>query len=112
MLFRSHFTSLQQAFVNLRRGTPGPLPPPVGSTDGLWSAMEQAGLERALRYAVVGSPETVQRGLAAFIAETRADEIMVTAQMFDHAARLRSFEIVAAVREALAAAARKAPSAA
>jgi luciferase family oxidoreductase group 1 len=109
---RRHFTSLQQAFVNLRRGTPGQLPPPVDSTDGLWSAMEQAGLDHSLRYAVVGSPETVQRGLAAFIAETQADEIMVTAQMFDHAARLRSFELVAEIRDTLAAAARKAPSAA
>jgi len=109
---RRHFTSLQQAFVNLRRGTPGQLPPPADSTDGLWSAMEQAGLDHSLRYAVVGSPETVQRGLAGFIADTRADEIMVTTQMFDHAARLRSFEIVAAVRDALAATARQAPSAA
>jgi luciferase family oxidoreductase group 1 len=66
---RRHFTSLQQAFVNLRRGAPGPLPPPVESTDGLWSPMEQAGLDHALRYAVVGAPATVQRGLAAFIAE-------------------------------------------
>ncbi|MGH6930280.1 MAG: LLM class flavin-dependent oxidoreductase [Dongiaceae bacterium] len=101
---RRHFTSLQQAFVNLRRGAPGPLPPPVDRTDGLWSPMEQAGLEHALRYAVVGAPATVQRGLAAFIAETAANEIMVTAQMFDHAARLRSFEIVAEARATLAAA--------
>jgi len=109
---RRHFTSLQQAFVNLRRGTPGPLPPPVDSTDGLWSPMEQAGLAHSLRYAIVGGSETVQRGLQAFIAETGADEIMVTAQMYDHAARLRSFAIVAEVRDALAAAARPAPSAA
>jgi luciferase family oxidoreductase group 1 len=109
---RRHFTSLQQAFVNLRRGTPGQLPPPVDSTDGLWSPMEQAGLEHSLRYAIVGAPETVRRGLAAFIAETAADEVMVTAQMFDHAARLRSFDIVAEARDALAAAARPAPSAA
>ena len=109
---RRHFTSLQQAFVNLRRGQPGQLPPPVDSTDGLWSAMEQAGLDHSLRYAVVGSPETVRRGLAAFIAETQADEIMVTAQMFDHAARLRSFEIVAEIRDALAAATAETTSAA
>ncbi len=109
---RRRFTSLQQAFVNLRRGTPGPLPPPADGTDGLWSPMEQAGLDHALRYAVVGAPETVQRGLAAFIGETGADEVMVTAQMFDHAARLRSFEIVAETRATLAATARHAPSAA
>jgi len=101
---RRHFTSLQQAFVNLRSGRPGPLPPPVDSTEGLWSPMETAGLAHSLRYAIVGSPETVQRGLAAFIAEHQADEIMVTAQMFDHAARLRSFEIVAEARDRLAAA--------
>ncbi|HTO85684.1 MAG TPA: LLM class flavin-dependent oxidoreductase, partial [Methylomirabilota bacterium] len=77
---RRHFTSLQQAFVNLRSGRPGPLPPPVDSTEGLWSPMETAGLAHSLRYAIVGSPETVQRGLAAFIAEHQADEIMVTAQ--------------------------------
>ena len=101
---RRLFTSLQQAFVNLRRGTPGQLPPPVDSTEGLWSPMEQAGLAHSLRYAIVGSPETVQRGLAAIIGEHEADEVMVTAQMFDHAARRRSFEIVAGVRDALAAA--------
>jgi len=101
---RRHFTSLQQAFVNLRRGSPGPLLPPVDSMDGLWSPMEQAGVEHAFRYAIVGSPETVRRGLAAFIAETQADELMITAQMFDHAARLRSFELVAEARDALAAA--------
>ena len=101
---RRHFTSLQQAFVNLRSGRPGPLPPPVDSTEGLWSPMETAGLAHSLRYAIVGSPETVQRGLAAFIAEHQADEIMVTAQVFDHAARLRSFEIVAEARDRLAAA--------
>jgi alkanesulfonate monooxygenase SsuD/methylene tetrahydromethanopterin reductase-like flavin-dependent oxidoreductase (luciferase family) len=100
-----HLTSLQQAFVNLRRGTPGPLPPPVDGMDGLWSPIEQAGVTHAFRYAIVGSPETVRRGLAAFIAETQADEIMVTAQMFDHAARLRSFELVAEARAFLAAAA-------
>ena len=100
---RRHFTSLQQAFVNLRSGRPGPLPPPVDNTEGLWSPMETAGLAHSLRYAIVGSPETVQRGLAAFIAEHQADEIMVTAQVFDHAARLRSFEIVAEARDRLAA---------
>jgi luciferase family oxidoreductase group 1 len=100
---RRHFTALQQAFLKLRRGTPGPLPPPVDSMDGLWSPMEQVGVAHAFRYAIVGSPETVQRGLAAFIAETGADELMVTAQMFDHAARLRSFELVTQARDALAA---------
>jgi alkanesulfonate monooxygenase SsuD/methylene tetrahydromethanopterin reductase-like flavin-dependent oxidoreductase (luciferase family) len=58
-------------------------------------------LREALAYAVVGSPETVRHGLDAFVADTGADELMVTAQIFDHQARLRSFEITAGVRDAL-----------
>jgi len=91
------FNSLQQSFVNLRRGTPGPLPPPVETMEGRWSAMEQAGVEHAFREAVVGSAATVRRGIEAFLRRTGVDELMVTASIFDHAARLRSFEIVAQV---------------
>jgi len=94
---RRLFTSVQQAFVNLRRGAPGPLPPPFEATEGRWSEIERAGIERALAYSVVGSPEGVRRGLEAFADFTKADELMLTAQIFDHAARLRSFEIVADV---------------
>lgn len=94
------FTSLQQSFVQLRRGTPGPLPPPVDRMDGLWTPAEQAGVGHAFREAVVGSRATVQRGLAAFLRRTRVDELMVTAAIFDPAARLRSFELVAQVRDA------------
>jgi luciferase family oxidoreductase group 1 len=94
------FTSLQQSFVQLRRGTPGPLPPPVDRMDGLWTPAEQAGVSHAFREAVVGSRATVQRGLAAFLRRTRVDELMVTAAIFDPAARLRSFELVAQVRDA------------
>jgi luciferase family oxidoreductase group 1 len=90
-------TSLEQAFVALRRGAPIPLPPPVDSMEGRWSDLERAQLEHALSCSVVGSPETVRRGLEAFVARTSPDELMVTAQVFDHAARLRSFEIVAEV---------------
>jgi luciferase family oxidoreductase group 1 len=98
------FTSIQQSFVNLRRGAPGPLPPPVESMEGRWTAMEKAGVEHAFREAVVGSPATVGRGIAAFLERTGVDELMVTGAVFDHAARLRSFEIAA--RWAGAAAAR------
>jgi luciferase family oxidoreductase group 1 len=101
---RRLFTSLQQAFVNLRRGRPGQLSAPVDSTEGLWTPAEQAGIDHALAYAVVGSPETVRQGLKAIIDRTGADELMLTAQIYDHAARLRSFEIAAAVRDQLAAA--------
>jgi len=91
------FTSAQQQFTNLRRGRPGPLPPPVDSMDRLWTPVERTGVERALSCAIVGSPETVGRGLDDFIARTHADEVMITAQIYDHAARLHSFEIAARV---------------
>ena len=100
---RRLFTSIQQQFAALRRGTPGQLPPPVDSMEGRWSALEQAGVEHALRYAIVGSPDTVRRGLDAFIRLTAADELMVTGHIHDHAARLRSLELVAEARDALAA---------
>jgi alkanesulfonate monooxygenase SsuD/methylene tetrahydromethanopterin reductase-like flavin-dependent oxidoreductase (luciferase family) len=88
-------TSLYQAFVNLRTGRAGPLPPPV---EGFFERLEpgaRAMLDHALACAVIGGPETVRRGLQAFAARTGADEVMITSQIFDHAARRRSFEIVA-----------------
>ena len=90
-------TSLQQQFLNLRRGTPGQLPPPVDDMDAIWSPAERLNVERALACSVAGSPDTVRRGLAAFIAQTQADELMLTAQIYDHGARMKSFEITAAV---------------
>ncbi|WP_369925428.1 LLM class flavin-dependent oxidoreductase [Xanthomonas sp. NCPPB 2632] len=99
---RRLFTSQQQAFWNLRRGAPGQLPPPVNSMDGVWTPMEQAQVDHALSCAVVGSPDTVRDGLAAFIARTGADELIITAQVFDHEARKRSYTLVAEQRAALA----------
>ncbi len=98
---RRLFTSLQQQFVNLVRGVPGQLAPPVDNINDLWRPEEKAHIERSLACSVVGSPDTVAKGLQAFIDDTGADELMITAQMFDHAARLRSFGIVAEVRESL-----------
>jgi luciferase family oxidoreductase group 1 len=92
---RRLFTSVQQAFVNLRRGAPVPLPPPVDTMEGRWSPAEKAMADHALTYAMVGSEETVRRGLRDFTARHRPDELMATAMIFDHAARLRSFEILA-----------------
>jgi luciferase family oxidoreductase group 1 len=92
------FTSLQQNFLNLRRGAPGPLPPPVDSMNGHWSPAEEAMVMHAFSEAVVGSPATVKQGIAAFLSRTGVDELMVTASIYDHAARLRSFEIVSQVR--------------
>ncbi len=97
------FTSLQQQFVNLRRGTPGLLPPPIDRIENYASAPELANVHRALARSYVGRPETVREGLEAFLRETEADELLVTAQIHDHAARLRSFEMVAALRGSLVA---------
>jgi luciferase family oxidoreductase group 1 len=89
------FSSLQQAFVNLRSGRPGKLPAPVEGFAAGIEPMAKAMLDQALTCAVVGSPEKVKAGIDAFIARTDADELMVTAQIHDHAARVRSFEILA-----------------
>ncbi len=99
------FTSLQQAFVNLRTGRPGRLPPPVDGYERNLDAMAKTMLGQALSCAVVGAPETVRQGIAAFVQRTGADELMVTAQIFDHAARVRSFEILADVHKSLSEAA-------
>ncbi len=98
---RRLFTTQQQAFVNLRRGRPGLIPPPIDDIESFWEPHEKLGVERALACAVVGDADTVQRGIAAFIERHRPDELMLTANIFDHAARVRSFEIAAAVRERL-----------
>ena len=91
------FSSLQQAFVNLRSGRPGKLPAPqAGFYEGIGPA-EQMMLDHALSCAVVGSPETVREGMEAFASRTGADELMVTSQIFDHASRVRSYEILAEV---------------
>src|SRR3954454_17626343 len=98
MAARRMFTSLQQQFVNLRRGTPGKLRPPIDDIRSYCSVDEHAMVEHALMYSMVGTPETVRRGLQAFIEKIRVDELMVTGQIYDHASRLRSFEIAAALR--------------
>ena len=99
-------TSWQQQWIYLRRGTPGTLKPPVATMEGLWSELERAGVEHAMAYAAIGSPDTVRQRLAALIEATRADELMLTAQIYDHAARVRTFEIVADVRDRWSAEAR------
>jgi luciferase family oxidoreductase group 1 len=95
------FTSLQQQFIALRRGTPGPLPPPLESMEGHWSPQERMMVEHSLMYSVVGAPETVRQGLAEFIQETQVDELMITGQIYDHAARVKSYELTMEARAKL-----------
>ena len=101
---RRLFTSQQQAFLNLRRGAPGRLPAPIDDIEEYASPMELAGVSHALRYAFVGSAETVERGLRTFLARVRPDELMITAHIHSHEARLRSLEIAAEVKARLGAA--------
>jgi luciferase family oxidoreductase group 1 len=101
------FTSLQQSFVNLRRGRPGRLPPPIENMASFASPAEQAQLQQALACSFAGGPDTVRAGLAAFIERTGADELIVSGHIYDHAARLRSFALAAEVRDSLAAGARQ-----
>jgi luciferase family oxidoreductase group 1 len=81
------FTSVQQSFTNLRRGTPGQIPPPIDDIDSYWSPQEKASASMTLLCSVVGSPETVERGLLKFIEVTQPDELIATAHIYDHSAR-------------------------
>jgi luciferase family oxidoreductase group 1 len=95
------FTSVQQSFTNLRRGMPGQIPPPIHDIDSFWSPSEKASAEMTLMCSVVGSPETAQRRLLNFIELTQPDEIITTAHIYDHEARLRSFELLAGIHARL-----------
>ncbi|WP_207456661.1 LLM class flavin-dependent oxidoreductase [Azospirillum sp. SYSU D00513] len=100
---RRLFTSQQQAFTDLHRNARGKLKPPIDNIEDYWSPIEKIRVEQMLSCSVVGSPQTVREGLERLIETTRADELMVVAPLYDHAARLRSFEIVAEVRKSLGA---------
>jgi luciferase family oxidoreductase group 1 len=92
---RRLFTSAQQAFANMLRGTRGKLPAPIDDIETYWSPMEKAHATNMLSCSVVGSPGTVRRGIEELIERTGADEFIVAAAIHDHAARLRSYEILA-----------------
>lgn len=90
-------SSMQQAFVNLRTGRPGKLQPPQAGYLDTLPGEALSMLESVLSCSAIGSPATVKRALDAFIARTGADELMITSQIYDHQARLRSYEITAQV---------------
>lgn len=98
---RRQFTSQQRAFLGVRRGNAGQIPPPVDSMDSYWTPAEKAGVDHSLMYSFVGAEKTVSEGLQTFIAATRPNELMITAHIYNQAARLRSLEIVAALRKEL-----------
>lgn len=80
---------------------PTQVPPPIDDIETYWSPAEKAMVERALACSFIGTASTVAQGIAQFLEATQADELMITAHLFDQAARLRSIEIVAGVRDEL-----------
>ncbi len=92
---RRLFTTQQQSFVRLRRGQPGLIPPPIDDIEAFWAPHEKAMVESALACAVIGDAAEVRDGIAAFVARHRPDELLLTANIFDHAARTASFAIAA-----------------
>ena len=94
------FTSAQQSFTNIFRGRRGQLPPPIDDIESYWTPEEKVRVTGMLSRSFVGSPSTVRGGLDAFVAETQADELIVASAIHDHAARLRSYELLAGVSSA------------
>jgi len=94
---RLHFTSLQQSFVNLRRGNPGQIPPPIEDITIYTSPFEMAQINHSLAYSVVGSPDVVRKELQMILEEAQPDEVMATGHFYDHTARLHSFELLAKI---------------
>jgi len=90
-------TSMQQAFVNLRSGRPARLPPPLAGYANRVGPAERALLESVLSCSAIGAPSTVRASLKAFIERTGANELMITSQIYEHSARLRSYEITSGI---------------
>jgi len=90
-------SSLRQRFVGMVRGARGKLQPPIADMESYWTPAERGHVRQMLRYAFIGSPETLKRSLGEFVRDTGADEIMVTAPIYDHEKRKRSYELVAGI---------------
>lgn len=92
---RRLFTTLQQAFTDLHRGTRGLQKPPIDDIDAYWTPAEKDAASGMLTHSIVGSRDTVRAGLERFVAQSKADELMVVTTVFDHEARKRSYELLA-----------------
>jgi luciferase family oxidoreductase group 1 len=103
------FTSLQQFALNMARGRPGQLPPPVDSMNGRWNAAERAQVDQRTQVSAVGSLATVRQRLETILTATGADEFIVTAHIYDHEARLRSFELASQAMRLTGATAKREP---
>lgn len=90
-------SSQYQSFLRLVRGNPGKIQPPVEDMDSVWDEREKAAVNARVGGSIIGSAETIKAGLERMLETTKADELMINAMIYDHTARLRSYEIVAAV---------------
>ena len=90
-------TTQQMSFVDLHRGARGLSKPPIDDIEAYWSPLEKEQASRMLACSIVGGRDKVRAGMERFIARTGADELMIVSDVFDHAARLRSFEIIAGI---------------
>ncbi|MCB5184645.1 LLM class flavin-dependent oxidoreductase [Methylobacillus gramineus] len=99
---RYWFSSQQQGFTNLHRGTPGQLPPPIEDIEAYWTPGEKLGVERMLACSYVGTTDTVKAGLENLMADLQPDELMITGHVYDQAVRLRSYQAVADIYQQLA----------
>ena len=91
-------TTSQQKFLSMVRGDRQPLQPAVDDMDRLWNAPERAAVTQRLGAAIVGGPDTVERGLLALVEQTQADEVMIVSDFYEHSDRLRSYEIIAGLK--------------
>lgn len=92
-------TSLYAFFLNVVRGTSYPLGPPVDDLQGLWNDNEKYVVQQMLQYSFIGSAANVQAQMQEFVEDTQADELMVVSNIFDHAARVHSYELIAKFKE-------------
>ena len=98
---RRHFTSMQVQFVNLLRGMPGQIQPPIDDIESYWRPEEKVWVQRALSRSFVGSPGTVEEGLREFLSIYRPDELMIAGHFHDPKARVRSYQLLAEIRDEL-----------
>src|SRR5271155_1039327 len=92
-------TTQQMSFTNIFRGARGLSQPPIDDIEGYWTPMEKAQAMRMLARSIIGSPDTVRKGIAALVEETGADELIVVSDVYDHAERLRSIKLIAQALE-------------
>ena len=90
-------TTHQQQFLSLNRNTPSQIQPPVETMEGIWNPFEKESILNQLKSTIIGNPQEVKEKLQAFLEETGADEMIINSTIYDHKARLRSYEIVAEV---------------